>query len=71
MFAPGPLRNAALGYLAVLRGDPTEAGRLLQAAWERSDSTGDASLRAVVAQRLAHGLGAGGRCPCRVLGRRI
>ena len=55
---PGPLRNAALGYLAVLRGDRTEAGRLLQAAWERSDSTGDASMRAAVAQRQAlHALG--------------
>jgi ATP/maltotriose-dependent transcriptional regulator MalT len=58
VFAPGPLRNAALGYLAVLRGEPAEAERLLHAAWERIDSTGDASLRAVVAQRLAlHALG--------------
>ena len=57
-FAPGPLRNAALGYLAVLRGQPAEAERLLRAAWDRSDSNGDTSLRAVVAQRLAlHAVG--------------
>lgn len=57
-FAPGPLRNAALGYLAVLRGQPVEAERLLRSAWERSESGGDASLRALVAQRLAlHAVG--------------
>ena len=49
-FASGPLRNAALGYLAVLRGEPAEAQRLLRPAWERSD---DPALRAVIAQRLA------------------
>src|SRR5918993_338818 len=57
-FAPGPLRNAALGYLAVLRGQPVEAERLLRAAWDRTDDADDASLRAVVAQRSAlHAVG--------------
>lgn len=57
-FGPGPLRNAALGYLAVLRGNPVEAERLLRSAWERTEDVGDSSLRAVVAQRLAlHGVG--------------
>jgi ATP/maltotriose-dependent transcriptional regulator MalT len=57
-FAPGPLRNAALGYLAILREQPIEAERLLRAAWDRLDDNGDTSLRAVVAQRLAlHGVG--------------
>ncbi len=57
-FAPGPLRNAALGYLAVLRGQPVEAERLLRAAWDHSDDAGDASLRAMVAQRWAlHAIG--------------
>lgn len=51
-FAPGALRNAALGYLAVLRGQSDEAQRLLRSAWERIDGA-DAGLRAQVAQRLA------------------
>lgn len=32
-FGPGPLRNAALGYLAVLRGQADKAERSLCAAW--------------------------------------
>ena len=35
VFAPGPMRNATMGYLAVLRGRHGDAERLLQAAWER------------------------------------
>ena len=57
-FAPGPLRNAALGYLAVLRGQADDAERLLHAAWDSARSTADAALRAAVAQRLAlHNVG--------------
>ena len=57
-FVPGPLRNAALGYLAVLRGQSAEAERLLGAAWERTNSGDDASLRAAIAQRMAlHNVG--------------
>jgi len=54
----GPLRDAALGYLAVLRGQPTMAEGLLQSAWTRSDPLPDARLAAVVAQRRAlHSVG--------------
>jgi DNA-binding CsgD family transcriptional regulator len=57
-FEPGPLRDAALGYLAVLRGRAVEAETLLRAGWERCDSTTDTHLAAVIALRLAlHSLG--------------
>ena len=54
----GPLRDAALGYLAVLRGRPPEAERLLRSAWSGTDPAVDARLAATVAQRLAlHSVG--------------
>jgi len=54
----GPLRDAALGYLAVLRGQPAAAEGLLQSAWSGSDPAPDARLAAVVAQRRAlHSVG--------------
>jgi DNA-binding CsgD family transcriptional regulator len=54
----GPLRDAALGYLAVLRGRPATAEGLLQSAWAGSDPVPDARLAAVVAQRRAlHAVG--------------
>jgi DNA-binding CsgD family transcriptional regulator len=57
-FGPGPWRDAALGYLAVLRGRPGEAEHLLRSAWRRSETAGDPAVAAVVAQRLAlHGVG--------------
>ena len=57
-FEPGPWRDAALGYLAVLRGRPGEAEQLLRSAWRRSEAGGDTPVAAVVAQRLAlHGVG--------------
>ena len=57
-FAPGPLRNAALGYLAVLRGQPVEAEACSARPGDRTDDADDASLRAVVAQRSAlHAVG--------------
>src|SRR4029079_11840278 len=57
-FAPGPLRDATMGYLAVLRGRPAEADALLRAAWEQCDAVADRDVAAVVAQRMAlHGVG--------------
>ena len=57
-FAPGPLRGAALGYLAVLRARPGEAETLLRGAWERCDPASDPQLAAVLAQRWAlHSVG--------------
>src|SRR4051794_3242056 len=62
---PGPLRDAALGYLAVLRGRPAAAEDLLHRAWSRSDPVPDARLAAVIAQRRAlHSVG-------RLFGRQI
>ncbi len=59
-FGPGAWRDAALGYLAVLRGRPGEAEHLLRSAWRRSADAApaDNAVAAVVAQRLAlHGVG--------------
>ncbi len=57
-FAPGPLRDATMGYLAVLRGRAGEAEALLRAAWAQCDPAVDPDVAAVVAQRLAlHGVG--------------
>ncbi len=63
--APGPLRDATMGYLAVLRGRAGEAEALLRAAWEqcsaavpRDADAADRDVAAVVAQRMAlHGVG--------------
>jgi hypothetical protein len=57
-FESGPLRDATLGYLAVLRGRAADAETLLHAGWDRCDSTTDRHLAAVIALRLAlHSLG--------------
>ncbi len=52
-FAPAAMGDATMGYLAVLRGRPGDAEKLLRAAWKYCDSTGDATLGTAVAQRLA------------------
>lgn len=49
----GAWRDAALGYLAVLRARRAEAEQLLLNAWELAGRDTDASVAAVVAQRLA------------------
>jgi DNA-binding CsgD family transcriptional regulator len=57
-FEPGPPRDAALGYLAVLRGRALDAESLLLAGWDKCDSTTDPHLAALIALRLAlHSLG--------------
>ena len=50
-FESGPLRDAALGYLAVLRGRVTEAESLLTMGWKRSDPASDPHLAALLALR--------------------
>ena len=56
--AVGPLRDATMGYLAVLNGRASEAEALLHAAWAQCDPAADPDVAAVVAQRLAlHGVG--------------
>jgi DNA-binding CsgD family transcriptional regulator len=50
-FAPGPLRDAALGYLAVLRGRVAEAESLLTMGWERAELAADPHLGALLALR--------------------
>ena len=56
--AVGPLRDATMGYLAVLSGRASEAEALLHAAWAQCDPAADPDVAAVVAQRLAlHGVG--------------
>jgi DNA-binding CsgD family transcriptional regulator len=52
-FAPGPLRDSTVGYLAMLHGRASEAEQLLHAAWEQADPMGQPEIAAVVAQRLA------------------
>lgn len=57
-FEPGPLRDAALGYLAVLQGRLGTAESLLTAGWERAVQTGDPHLCALLALRWAlHSVG--------------
>jgi DNA-binding CsgD family transcriptional regulator len=57
-FEVGPMRDATLGYLAILQGHPREADKLLGNAWRRCDAGTDAHLAAVVAQRRAlHAVG--------------
>ena len=58
-FGRGAWRDAALGYLAILRGRRDEAEELLGHAWRLSADDPDTSVAAVVAQRL--GLHAVGR----------
>lgn len=50
-FTPGPLRDAALGYLAVLQGRASEAEQLLTSGWERPERTADPHLAALLALR--------------------
>ena len=57
-FAPGPLRDATLGYLAILRGRPAEAHDLLASAWRCCDPAQHGGLAALIAQRWAlHSVG--------------
>jgi DNA-binding CsgD family transcriptional regulator len=57
-FPAGAMRDAALGYLAVVRGRSSEAEHLLRRAWERADPDTDRSVAATIAQRLAlHAVG--------------
>ena len=58
-FSRGAWRDAALGYLAILRGRRDEAEELLGHAWRLSADDPDTSVAAVVAQRW--GLHAVGR----------
>lgn len=46
-----PLRNAVLGYLAVVRGRPAEAESRLARAWELVNPNRDAATASLVAQR--------------------
>ncbi|NUR14974.1 MAG: helix-turn-helix transcriptional regulator [Dermatophilaceae bacterium] len=55
-----PQRNAALGYLAVVRGRPAEAEHKLRRAWDLVNARRDPATAAVVAQR--HVLHALARC---------
>jgi hypothetical protein len=50
-FEPGPLRDAALGYLAIQRGRAVEAEALLTTGWKRSDPAVDPHLSALLALR--------------------
>jgi DNA-binding CsgD family transcriptional regulator len=57
-FAPGPHRDAALGYLAILHGKPREAEMRLRSAWQQCDAGADRRVAAVVALRWAlHSVG--------------
>ena len=57
-FSRGAWREAALGYLAILRGRRDEAEELLGHAWRLSARDPDTSVAAVVAQRRAlHAVG--------------
>lgn len=56
-----PLRNAVLGYLAVVRGRPAEAEARLDRAWRLVNPDRDSAVAAVIAQRyVLHCL-----CRCR------
>ena len=57
-FPASAMRDAALGYLAVVRGRSSEADHLLHRAWDRVDAGRERSVAATIAQRLAlHGVG--------------
>ena len=57
-FPAGALRDAVLGYLAIVRGRSSEAENLLHRAWQRVDPTTERSVAATIAQRLAlHAVG--------------
>ena len=60
-----PLRNAVLGYLAIVRGRPAEAENKLGRAWELVNPGRDAGTASLIAQRhVLHNLG---RCRARDL----
>lgn len=60
-----PLRNAVLGYLAIVRGRPAEAENKLARAWELVNPGRDAGTASLIAQRhVLHNLG---RCRAREL----
>lgn len=60
-----PLRNAVLGYLAIVRGRPAEAEHKLGRAWELVNPGRDAGTASMIAQRyVLHHLG---RCRAREL----
>ncbi|MGY6026816.1 AAA family ATPase [Streptomyces spinosirectus] len=57
-YPAGTLRDAVLGYLAIMRGRPAEAEALLTEAWRRCDPEREPGLTATVCQRLVlHALG--------------
>ncbi|MFI5800848.1 AAA family ATPase [Streptomyces sp. NPDC051677] len=57
-FSAGALRDAVLGYLALMRGRPAEAEAFLTQAWQRSDPRRHPGLTAMICQRLLlHALG--------------
>jgi DNA-binding CsgD family transcriptional regulator len=57
-FPATAMRDAALGYLAVVRGRPSEADDLLHRAWERAHPGREPGVAATIAQRLAlHAVG--------------
>ncbi|MGQ4618886.1 LuxR C-terminal-related transcriptional regulator [Nocardia sp. R7R-8] len=56
-----PLRNAVLGYLAIVRGRPTEAENRLGRAWDLVNSRREPDVAALICQRyVLHAL-----CRCR------
>lgn len=50
-YAPGPLREAALGYLAILHGRVDQAQARLSDGWRLAESSGDSRLQALLALR--------------------
>lgn len=57
-FAPSARRDATLGHLAILDGNPAEAEKQLRAAWINLDKTLEPDLPASLAQRNAlHSMG--------------
>ncbi|RVU27737.1 LuxR family transcriptional regulator [Streptomyces antnestii] len=57
-FPPRPLRDAVLGYLAIMRGRAGEAETLLAQAWDHCDPAREPDLAGVISQRrVLHALG--------------
>jgi DNA-binding CsgD family transcriptional regulator len=57
-FPAGTLRDVVLGYLAIMRGRPSEAETFLAQAWERCDPEHHPELMAKICQRrVLHALG--------------
>ena len=58
-FRPGPLKEAVLGYLAVLRGRETEADMQLDKAWQQCNPASSPDIAAMICQRrVLHALAA-------------